>query len=75
MAKNKPKGSGKRKTGDGAIAADLESGLNDLRRGTPQATDHLSNATALSVIAQYGTEEERRTAIEILKRWFEEFQD
>lgn len=39
------------------------------------ALHHLANATALSVIAQHGTDEDRTTVVASLKRWFDEFRD
>jgi hypothetical protein len=35
------------------------------------ALDGLSNAMAMSVIAQYGTDRDREAAVAYLKRWFE----
>jgi hypothetical protein len=37
------------------------------------ALNGLANATALSVIAQYGSTEDRAEAVSHLKSWFEEF--
>lgn len=37
------------------------------------ALDHLAEASAMSVIAEYGTEEDRKTAVDYLKRRYEEF--
>lgn len=39
----------------------------------PMALTAVANATALSVIAQYGSAEDRVIAMGILKRWFDDF--
>jgi hypothetical protein len=35
----------------------------------------LANATAFSVIARYGSDEDRATVVKEMKEWFEEFRD
>jgi hypothetical protein len=37
------------------------------------ALHSLAKATAMSVIAEHGNDDERAKAVECLKRWFEEF--
>jgi len=39
------------------------------------ALDGLTHATAMSVIAQYGSNEDRGAAVNYLKRWFDELRD
>ncbi len=67
------------------VAGGLESIAEELRRlrYVEDAADSLSelasalhglaNATALSVVAQYGSNEDRAAVVDKLKRWFEEF--
>ena len=52
----------------------LESAADNLGE-LASALGSLANATAMSVIAQNGTQEDRATAVAYLKRWFEEFKD
>jgi hypothetical protein len=39
------------------------------------ALHNLANATAMSVIAKSGTDEDRAVAVAYLKRWFEDFRE
>ena len=62
----------------GGVAGELRP-LNHIESGSESmgelalALQHLSDATALSVIAKNGTDEDRAVVVAKLKRWFEEF--